>query len=240
MYKEKRMNIRKNRHFVLNPVVISLAFILLLSWAGSMNILARIESPQDEHIEDIVIPKKMKRVQSKISKLEKRVLKKPDDIIAREELIKLRKRYYTMCDVCIDDAGTLPEDKVNEKQRCQIKIRLYEKKKECAFKIKEDYNQLAEGQEKYLADLRRRALKGSAGFEGNLRYMKTYDIERVIYELVKNDSMYNTQRIIKEIREERERLLRVNREFIEKYQDEMMKMETRLNRLREECGEVGE
>jgi len=192
---------------------------------------------ENQNIEDIVIPKKMKSVHSKITRIEKRVIKKPDDIIAREELIRLRKRYFKMFDSCIKEAETLPGDKINDKQRCEIKIRLLEKKKECAFKIKEDYNQLSDGQEKYLADLRRRALKGSAGFEGNLRYMKTYDIERVIYELVKNDSMHNTQRVIKEIRKERERLFRENKDSIEKYQDEVMKVETRLYRARDDCKE---
>ncbi|MFC2155171.1 hypothetical protein ACFLRB_01600 [Acidobacteriota bacterium] len=205
--------------------------------SSQKNKIAAHSSTEDENIEDIVIPKKMKSVQSKITRLEKRVIKKPDDIIAREELIRLRKRHYKMFDSCIEEAETLPGDKFNDKQRCEIKIKLLEKKKECALKIKEDYNQLSDGQEKYFADLRTRALKGSAGFEGNLRYMKTYDIERVVYELVKNDGMHNTQRVIKEIRKERERLLRENKDSIEKYQDEVMKVETRLYRVRDDCKE---
>lgn len=234
---KNKMSISKNLHFVFKPVVLFVMFILLFSYANNTYVLAHSDTEEEQNIEDIVIPKKMKGVQSKISHLEKRVIKKPDDIIAREELIKLRKRYYKMFDSCIAEAETMPEDKINHKQRCEIKIKLLEKMKECALKIKEDYNQLSDGQEKYLADLRTRALKGSAGFEGNLRYMKTYDIERVIYEMVQNDSMYNTQRIIKAIREETERLFRENKNSIEKYQDEAMKVETRLLRVRDICKE---
>jgi hypothetical protein len=240
MMMKKKMRIPGNVRFIFKSIVFSLTIILLLSYANSTYVLARSESTEDQNIEDIVIPKKMKRVQLKISRLEKRVIKRPGNIIAREELIKLRKRYFKMFDSCIKEAETLPGDKINDKQRCKIKIKLLEKKKECAFKIKEDYNQLSDGQEKYLADLRTRALKGSAGFEGNLSYMKTYDIERVIYELVKNDSMHNTQRVIKEIMKERERLFRENKDSIEKYQDEVMKVETRLYRVRDDCKELSE
>lgn len=217
-----------------------LTLIVLLAGLSARYLPAQTSASTNQDIEDIIKDKKMKRLQKKILRLEKRVTKKPDDIIAREEIIRLRKNYFKKFDDCLSKLEKLPVDKISNKQRCEIKIKLLTEQKDCAFNIKEDYSQLTDGMIKYLEDLRKRALKGSMGFEGNIRYMKQYDIERIIYEMVKDDRVYNMVKITKEIEQEKERYTKLNKDFIQKYQDEVIKLETLILRAKDDCMESTE
>lgn len=232
---KKIMNLPKKTQTAHVYLFVLFTLVILLSFISSSYKLAGMETSGTRDIEDSITPKKMKRLESKIRHLQKRVDKKPDDIIAREEIIRLRTRYLKKFDDCFDALAELPQDKITAKQRCETKIKLIQKKKACALKIIDDYSQLTDGQVKYFDDLRMRAFRGSTGFEINLRFSKSYDIERVIYEMVKNDSTYNMVRITREIDREKERVLKMNKDSIERYQSEDMKLETQLQRSKDDC-----
>lgn len=236
MFIKKIMNLSNKTQTAHKSMFVLIALIVLLSSVNGLYALTGMETAGNQDIEDSITPKKMKSLEKKIQRLEKRVVKKPDDIIAREEMIRLRARYFKKFDACFDALGKLPQDKITVKQRCEIKIKLLQKKKDCALKISEDYSKLTDGQMKYFDDLRMRAFRGSTGFEINLRFSKSYDIERVIYEMVKNDSTYNMTKIAKEIDREKERVLKMNKDSIERYQSEDLKLETQLQRAKDDCG----
>ena len=227
----------KKIKFTFMSLSFLLTIILLLTGINGSYIQAQKNPANNKSNEDIITDKKMQRLKSKIQRLEKRVIKRPDDLIPREALIRLRIKYLKKFDACIEEAEKQLKDEPDNINAYERKINLLKEKKNCAGKIKEDYSKLIDSMVKYLDDLRRRALRGAAGFEIDVRFMKEYEIERVIYEILNGRGATTMQRVTKEIDREKERCIRNNKEYIEKYEDEVFKTGTILSRFRDDYKE---